>query len=366
MINKLHLLVFALSFLFPEITSGEGKVFKINGKTPDLSEGQMIALRQRVGHTDTLGRGNIADGKFFIEGELDEPCVVLLKAANHEGGFFFILDTDTPYEMTLYKDGRSIIQGGKIQEELNLYQSIVEKTNQETKKLRVAWQQASAEKYFKTASELQGKINTIMDETKKKLGNLLEKNKDNVFAAYILTAGTERMDLNTLKECYEELSEKGRMTDQGKLVAARIAALEGVEVTSMAPDFTLLTPEGKEISLYDVKSKLKIIDFWASWCGPCRMENPNMVKLYNDFKSKGLTIISVSLDEKKGAWTQAIAKDGLNWIHLSSLKGWKCDVVKLYNVEAVPAIFVLDENNRIIAKQLRGENLRALVSENLK
>lgn len=91
-----------------------------------------------------------------------------------------------------------------------------------------------------------------------------------------------------------------------------------------------------------------------------------MVKLYHDFKDKGLTVISVSLDEKKGAWTQAIEKDGLNWTHLSSLKGWKCDVVKLYNVDAVPCIFVLDENNRIIAKQLRGENLRTLISEKLK
>lgn len=364
--NKLNLLVFILSFLSPGITLGEGKVFKISGKTPDLTEGEMIVLRQRVGRTDTLGRGNIVNGEFLIEGKLDEPCVVLLKAAKYEGGFFFILDTDTPYEMTLYKDGRRVIQGGKIQEELNLYQSIVEKTNQETKKLKEELQQANAEKHFKTASELREKLKKTMQEAKKEVENILEKNKDNVFTAYIQTSGMARMDLNALKECYEQLSEKGRMTDQGKLVAARIAALEGVEVASMAPDFTLPDQNGKEVSLYALKGKLKIIDFWASWCGPCRMENPNMVKLHRDFKDKGLTVISVSLDEKKSPWIQAIEKDGLDWVHLSSLKGWKCDVVKLYNVDAVPCIFVLDENNRIIAKQLRGENLRTLISEKLK
>ena len=111
--------------------------------------------------------------------------------------------------------------------------------------------------------------------------------------------------------------------------------------------------------------KLKIIDFWASWCGPCRMENPNMVKLYDDFKDKGLAVISVSLDERKAAWTQAIQKDGMPWVHVSDLKGWKSEVVKLYNVDSVPCILVLDENNRILAKNIRAEKLRAFVEERL-
>lgn len=113
------------------------------------------------------------------------------------------------------------------------------------------------------------------------------------------------------------------------------------------------------------KGKLKIIDFWASWCGPCRMENPNMVKLYDDFKDKGLAVISVSLDERKAAWTQAIQKDGMPWVHVSDLKGWKSEVVKLYNVDSVPCILVLDENNRILAKNIRAEKLRAFVEERL-
>ena len=109
-----------------------------------------------------------------------------------------------------------------------------------------------------------------------------------------------------------------------------------------------------------------LLDFWASWCGPCRMENPNMVKLYAEFKDKGLSVISVSLDEKKDKWLEAIKKDGLTWLHLSDLKGWKGEIVKLYNIDGVPTIFVLDENNRIIAKNLRGEKLRAFVEERLK
>ena len=205
-----------------------------------------------------------------------------------------------------------------------------------------------------------------MAEAQTRLGKVVERNKDNVFAAYIQTAGMERMDLNRLKECYESLSDKAKMTGPGRLVAARIQALEGVDVNAVAPNFTLQTPEGKDVSLYDVKGKLKIIDFWASWCGPCRMENPNMVKLYAAFRDKGLAVVSVSLDEKKDKWTEAIQKDGLTWLHLSDLKGWKGEVVKLYNIDGVPTIFVLDENNRIVAKNLRGEKLRVFVEERLK
>ena len=169
-----------------------------------------------------------------------------------------------------------------------------------------------------------------------------------------------------MKECYASLTDKAKATGPGRLVAARIKALEGVDVNAVAPDFTLQTPEGEDVALYGVKGKLKIIDFWASWCGPCRMENPNMVKLYAEFKDKGLSVISVSLDEKKDKWVEAIKKDGLTWLHLSDLKGWQGDVIKKYNIDAVPTIFVLDENNRIIAKNLRGEKLKAFVSERLK
>ena len=134
-------------------------------------------------------------------------------------------------------------------------------------------------------------------------------------------------------------------------------------------DIAVPTPAGDTLSLRqaveDPANKCVLVDFWASWCGPCRMENPNMVKLYDDFKDKGLAVISVSLDERKAAWTQAIQKDGMPWVHVSDLKGWKSEVVKLYNVDSVPCILVLDENNRILAKNIRAEKLRAFVEERL-
>ena len=348
--------LFVLGCLFfPGIVFGEKKKFTINGAIPEMPEGKMIVVSQEVGRVDTLGQGDIVSGKFVIEGELDEPRVALIYVAGYGGGFVFILDTDAPYEMELFQSGKSVIRGGKLQKELNVYQEAVTEENQKIRKVKMELEEASAAKHFRTVNELKVKLEQLTAEAQKRLGVILERNKDNVLAAYVQTAGMERMDLNGLKMCYAGLSDKAKHTGPGKLMAARIRALEGVEVDAVAPNFTLPTPEGKEIALYEVKGKLKIIDFWASWCGPCRMENPNMVKLYNDFKEKGLVVVSVSLDEKKDKWEEAIKKDGLTWLHLSDLKGWQGDVVKMYNIDAVPTILVLDENNRIIAKNLRGE-----------
>jgi len=140
----------------------------------------------------------------------------------------------------------------------------------------------------------------------------------------------------------------------------------GVEVGNMAPELKFQNPEGKEISLSSLKGKIVLIDFWASWCGPCRMENPNVVAAYNKYKdkkfkdAKGFEILSVSLDQNKDAWIKAIQKDGLIWPnHISDLKGWYSEAARLYGVNSIPCPFLLDSRGVIIGKgqALRGEGL---------
>ncbi len=118
--------------------------------------------------------------------------------------------------------------------------------------------------------------------------------------------------------------------------------------------------------MHSIKAKVKVIDFWASWCGPCRGENPNVVAMYKKYHPKGLEILSVSLDNNKEAWLQAIKDDKLTWNHVSDLKGWDCEAAKLYAVNGIPHLVVLDANNVIVAKDLRGDALKAKVAELLK
>jgi len=133
-----------------------------------------------------------------------------------------------------------------------------------------------------------------------------------------------------------------------------------------APNFALHDRSGKSVSLSSLKGKYVLIDFWASWCGPCRAESPNMVKLYNKFKGKNFEILGVSLDGSEDAWNGAIEKDGLTWLHVSDLMQWNSPVVALYGIEGIPATVIVDPNGTIVAKNLRGEELMAKLDELLK
>jgi peroxiredoxin len=177
-------------------------------------------------------------------------------------------------------------------------------------------------------------------------------------------AGT-KIDFALVEPIYQKLSPTVRNTISGKELAKRIAQAHFTVVGAMAPIFTQNDPDGKPVSLTDFRGKYVLLDFWASWCAPCRAENPNYVKAYKQYKDKGFTLLSVSLDrpDARAAWVAAIKTDGLEWPQVSDLKYWRNDVARLYDIRSVPSNFLIDPTGKVIAIDLRGEALQLKLKE---
>lgn len=329
--------------------------------TIDLETGNLFIVHELDGKVDTLSRSPIIDGKFSMEGVIDAPIIATFAVEGFQGGVMFFME---PGEITadLRKSAASNIKNGTINQDYVEFTRIVSEYNKASQALQKEINDLKNERKFKSAALVTEKEEPLRKETEAKLNAITTRNGDNVLGAYLTISNVRTEDPAVMRELYNSLTSKAQATEPAKKLLKQILKIESLKVGNNAPDFSLQTNTGAMISLKDLKGKVKIIDFWASWCGPCRMENPNMVKLYAAYKDKGLDILSISLDDSKDKWLGAIAKDNLTWKHASSLKGWKCEVAQKYNVTSVPHILILDENNTIIAMQLRGVELEKFIS----
>ncbi len=291
----------------------------------------------------------------------DNPGNVLFLAENH------------PIKMTIFKDSlrSSIVKGGNENELFFKYLNMVNNLGKEKIELNTQYQIASKLKEVEKAQKIAAKRQEIDQKEKEFRVELTNNHKTSIVAVMALTdlLNLKAIPAKEAKEKYASLADTLKTTRLGKNLdrlinnAMAIAMQKRIDIGSEAEDFSAPTPNGNVLSLKQSMGKITIIDFWASWCKPCRMENPNVVRVYNKYHDKGLNIIGVSLDKKQEAWTKAIADDQLEWNHVSNLQFWQEPIAKAYGVRSIPATFIIDENGNVIAKNLRGPALEQKISE---
>ena len=342
--------------------------FSIRGKAEGIKKGTLYLLAQSgEERTDTLGSCAIKKGKFTLQATIAEPMFVQLVVGGFSGGFTLFVEPGTVYDALLSNGDDYYIRGGKLNSNYTAHMKASDSLRAVISGLQERYDAARAGRKFRSASLVNDSLQREQGSLRAMTQEFLTAN-DNVILAYTIYSNIvmRNSGFKETRGLYDSMGSGAKESQFGRIIKERIDRLSKTDNGAKAPDFTLNDLDGNPVTMSAVKGKVKIIDFWASWCGPCRLNNPSLKQIYADFHDKGLEIIGVSLDEEKVDWAFAVEKDGLAWINVSSLKGWECEVARLYNVKGIPALFVLDENNNIIATGLRDEQLRVFLQENLK
>ena len=363
--------VFYLVLLIAMVASCKTKEphYVINGKIAGADSVTFLLQKRAEGKYVKLDSAVVKNGEFTLTGgKVDYPELVYLMPKGLRGGMTFYLEnaeiTITGHLDSLYK---AVVTGSRTQDEVvaldGMIQPISEKYSALSKEYRSADQAGDAAK----VAELEKQLDATYDEIEKVRKDFVRNNPGSFYAASLLSSLSYSMEADEMESIINAMDTTVSKTRGVQDLKARVAVMKTVAVGQKAPDFTMNDVNDLPVALSSKvgKSKLLLIDFWAAWCGPCRQENPNVVKVWKEYNKKGFDVYGVSLDRpgEKDKWLQAIKDDNLTWTHVSDLQYWQCAAAKLYAVNAIPANFLLDETGTIIARNLRGEDLENKVKE---
>lgn len=335
--------------------------YQITGKTSGIDDGKVFLISC---NTDTLGVTDMKKGLFVFTGSVKTPDVAYIRTEKGTGVIPLMLE-NTNFQILAGPSGVKVV-GGPAQEALNEYQELVDSTQRAQNKARQDMQAAYQEGNQIKMQGIQNNFTKFVEEARKKETEEFGKLSHSFVGGYILATNMLQMPADMLRKRYDMLDDNVKATTNAKAVLKHLENVERISVGRIVPDFTMLNNEGDSVTLSKVRGKVKLLDFWASWCGPCRQEMPNLVKLYKNYQTRGLEIVSVSLDTDKQKWLNAMIEEGMTWKSLSDLKGPQSPVVSLYAFQSIPFTVLLDSNNTILAVNLRGEALQKKVAELLK
>lgn len=308
---------------------------------------------------------NGTEEKFYLLGFNDGNSLLLLA----KGGQDIVVNFDTSAVARYTVTGSE--NSNVLRKATAMHEVALEAGAKIERKYNNLFENADESKYDSLTTEFQEEFDPLLNQYREDLTQFIEDNKDSpaiIIALYQRMGRIQMFNINehfdVFKDAAKYLTSSMPNSDFTTELNKTVEKAKPVAVGMPAPDFTLTTPTGEQVSLSDYKGKMVLVDFWASWCRPCRAENPNIVEQYNRFKDQGFEVLGVSLDglpnqgaDPKGQWIQAIEDDNLDWTQVSDLKGWGTPLVQLYNFNGIPHSVLINEEGIIVAKNLRGDAL---------
>ena len=341
------------------------KSYVIEGTVKGETEGTIFLEEIVDNRPSIVDSTKLVEGSFKFEGEIEMADIHLLRLNDRNYlAQFFLEPGKIKVEAIPDSIQLAVITGSKendiFMEYMDEYNTMVEATQKLQQRYQEAAMTQNQDEMNNIRFEFEAQQKNQMFFTKNFIKNYSESNVSAFLYASQFLPQAEYAELDSMSKFFPASLAESKYV---KAVTEAADRLSKLAIGNEAPDFTQNDPEGNPVTLSDYRGKVVLIDFWASWCGPCRGENPNVVRMYNEYKDKGFEIVGVSLDRTKEEWVKAIEDDKLTWIHCSDLQYWQSAVAKLYQVQSIPHTVLLDKEGKIIARNLRGPSLEAKLQE---
>ncbi|MDZ4809439.1 MAG: TlpA disulfide reductase family protein [Bacteroidota bacterium] len=372
-------LLFLLVLAYVESGTTSAQEVKLQGNLQFSAPVQMVYLSYRTGETPVNDSAKLINGKVEFTEQIAEPTLASMairfepvagQTKSRIDGMQLFLE---PGKIkVVVKDSMKFakVSGSASHKVFEAFIELQKSYNERLMALNNQYREYSIAKDEEAMKKTVAEYNLLSEEKKEKVFHkYLQDNPSSPIALYVLDQyASYDIDATKVEPLFSSLSSTTKNSSSGVAFKERIEIAKKTSVGAYAMDFAQNDTLGKPVSLSSFRGKYVLIDFWASWCGPCRKENPNLVKIFNTYNNKGFTILGVSLDQpgKQQAWLDAIHKDGLTWTHVSDLKFWDNAVAKQYNIRSIPQNLLLDPSGKIIARNIRGEEVQKKLKEFLK